>query len=1055
MAFDGLLQWRCIGPFRGGRVVTVAGDTKDKNTFYFGACAGGVWKTTDAGLYWECISDGFFKTSSVGALAVSECDPNVIYAGMGESTIRIDVSHGDGVYKSTDAGKTWQHMGLSDTRHISKIRIHPTDPNTAWVAAFGHAFGKHKERGIYKTTDGGKTWKKVFYKSDKAGAIDLSVDANNPRILYATIWEGYRNFWQISSGGPDSSIYKSTDGGETWTNLTGNPGIPKTLKGKMGFVASPAQPGRVWAIIENKEKGGLYRSDDYGDNWQCINEDQNLISRAWYYMHLTADPQDADTVYVNGLSFWKSTDGGKSFTEIGTPHGDNHDLWIDPQNPKRIIQGNDGGANVSLNGGDSWSSIYNQPTAQFYHLDVDTRNPYHVYGTQQDNSSIAVPNSTEGQSISWSDCYIAGTGESGYIAVNPQDPNIVFVGAIGSSEGGGNSLQRYDHRSKQIRLVTTWPESTTGLGAEDDKYRFAWTYPIFYSKHDVNSIYISGNHVFKTTNEGQSWQKISPDLSKADPETIKATGGPINRDSVGAEVYATVFALAESHFEKGVLWAGSDDGLVHITKNDGKTWSNITPKDLPKQCLVSMLKPSPFDPATCYLAATKYKLDDYTPYIFKTTNYGKTWTRIDKGITKDHFTRVIRADPNREGLLYAGTECGLYMSMDDGKSWQPFQLNLPVTPIYDLKVKNNDLVVATHGRSFWILDDLTPLYQYQDSLLKKEAHLFKPRDSIRILPTMYEGAFGGAPGKNYMANLGHVAAYIQSKTPEGADVFNYLDSGDNPPRGVIITYYLSKTSKDKITLTLSNSKGQVLRSFSNLDDDEKAKLKENPHHEIGLTANKGFNRFIWDMRESKLPKINGDDVAGKAVLKGPMVAPGNYKMSLKIGSKSQTQDITILTDPMAGNVKASDLDAQYKLWKQITTKLIETINTINQMRDLREQLSGWEKRSDKDISKQTKTLREKVLELEKCLAVPDLRPGWPDNFNAGARLLEKLSTLVSVVCIGNYKPTDQAQEAYKDFSKRIDEVIGKFDSLCKTDLKKLNDKLKQEGTPNVVLSANL
>jgi photosystem II stability/assembly factor-like uncharacterized protein len=1050
MAFDGLLKWRCIGPFRGGRVVTVAGDSKDKNTFYFGACAGGVWKTTDAGQFWECVSDGFFKTSSVGALAVSESDPNVIYAGMGESTIRIDVSHGDGVYKSTDAGKTWQHMGLADTRHISKIRIHPTNPDMVWVAAFGHAFGKHKERGVYKSVDGGKTWKKVLFKSDKAGAIDLTVDATNPRILYATIWEAYRNFWQISSGGPDSGIYKSVDGGDTWVDITSKPGIPKTVKGKMGIAASPAKAGRVWALVENKEKGGLYRSDDYGESWNLMSENQELISRAWYYMHLTADPKDAETVYVNNLSFWKSIDGGKNFSEIGTPHGDNHDLWIDPHNPDRMVQGNDGGANVSLNGGATWSSVYNQPTAQFYRLDVDNRIPYHVYGTQQDNSSIAVASRSTHQSITWNDCFTAGTGESGYIAVNPKDPDIVFVGAIGSSEGGGNCLQRYDHRTRQIRLVTTWPESMTGLGAEEDKYRFAWTYPIFYSRHDNDTIYISGNHVFKTTNEGQSWQKISPDLTKADPQTLKATGGPINRDSVGAETYATVFALAESHFEKGVLWAGSDDGLVHITKNDGKTWTNVTPKGLPKQCLISTLEPSPFDPATCYLAATKYKLDDYTPYLFKTTNYGKSWTRIDKGIAKDHFTRVIRSDPNRKGLLYAGTESGLYMSLDDGKSWQSFQLNLPITPIYDLKIKDNDLVVATHGRSFWILDDLTPLYQYQESLLKKESHLFAPRPAERILPVMYEGAFGGAPGKNYMGSLGLVAPYLHSKTPEGVDELKFLDTGENPPRGVVITYHLSKAPKDKITLTISDEQGNTIRTFSSLEDEEKAKLKENPHHEIGITANKGFNRFVWNMYEPNLPKITGDDVAGKTLFRGALVVPGKYKVTLKVGSKTQTQGFTIIPDRLAGKVKQSDLEAQYKLWKRINTKLTEVIHTINHMRDLREQLSGWEKRGSKDIVKQAKRLREKILELEKRLAVPDLRPGWPDTFNAGARLLEKLSALTSVVRIGNYKPTDQAQEAYQNISQRVDGVIDKFKVLCKGELKTLNDHLKKEGVPNIV-----
>src|SRR5665811_451538 len=508
---DGLLRWRCIGPHRGGRVVAVAGSYLDRNTFYFGAVAGGVWKTTDAGTYWRCVTDGFLETSSVGALAVAPSDSNVIYAGMGETTIRIDVSHGDGVYKSTDAGRTWKNVGLRDTRHIGKVRVHPDDPDTVWVAALGHAFGPNDERGVFKSTDGGETWKKVLFVSDKAGAVDVSVDESNPRILYATIWEAYRNFWQISSGGPDSGLWRSVDGGETWEDITRHHGLPEGTLGKIGVAASPAQPGRVWAIVEHTKKGGLYRSDDYGDTWEQVSDNQDLVSRAWYYMHVTADPRDGDTVYVNNLDFWKSTDGGRTFDEIPTAHGDNHDLWIDPTDNRRMIQGNDGGAGVSLDGGVAFSTIYNQPTAQFYHIAADVREPYVVYGTQQDNSSVGVPSRTPLTGIRWGDCYVAGSGESGYIAVRPDDPDIVYVGAIGSSPGGGNALQRYDHRTKQIRLVTTWPEGMRGAGAEEHKQRFAWTYPIVISPHDPNTLYIGGNQVYKSTDEGQSWEAISPD----------------------------------------------------------------------------------------------------------------------------------------------------------------------------------------------------------------------------------------------------------------------------------------------------------------------------------------------------------------------------------------------------------------------------------------------------------------------------------------------------------------------------------------------------------------
>ena len=636
LPLDNIGRWRCIGPFRGGRVVTVAGDARDIGTFYFGACAGGVWKTDDAGQYWRNISDGYFNTASVGALAVSEADPNVIYAGTGEATIRIDVSHGDGVYKSTDAGRSWAHIGLDDTRHIGKIRIHPADPDRVFVAALGHAFGRNQQRGVFRSCDGGETWERVLFVSDKAGAVDLSIDVNNPRIIYATIWEAYRNFHMISSGGEDSGIWRSLDGGDSWENISGNKGLPSGIIGKAGIGASPAQAGRVYALIEHEE-GGMYRSDDYGDSWRFVARNNDIISRAWYYMHLTPDPVDPDTVYVNNLRFWKSVDGGKTYSMIGTPHGDNHDLWIDPGNPKRMVQGNDGGACVSLNGGATWSSIFNQPTAQFYHVAADNREPYFVYGTQQDNSSIAVPSRNEKSSLMWMDGFIAGSGESGYIAVKPDDDDIIFVGAIGSSPGGGNCLQRYDHGSKQLRLVTTWPEMTAGEAAAELKYRFAWTYPIVFSPHDANTLYIGGNQIMKSTDEGHSWQEISPDLTRADPATLQTTGGPINRDGAGAEVYATVFALAESPHQPGVIWAGSDDGLAHISRDNGETWQDITPAELPEWSMISMLEPSPHDPATCYLAAIRYKLDDYAPYLFKTSDYGQSWQRINDGIREGRF----------------------------------------------------------------------------------------------------------------------------------------------------------------------------------------------------------------------------------------------------------------------------------------------------------------------------------------------------------------------------------------------------------------------------------
>lgn len=1040
----GVSRWRCIGPFRGGRVLSVAGDVRDIGTFYFGACAGGVWKTVDAGQYWECVSDGFFKTGSVGALAVSEVDPNVIYAGMGEATIRIDVSHGDGVYKSTDAGRTWEHMGLDDTRHIGKIKIHPNDPDTVFVAALGHAFGKNQQRGVFKSVDGGRNWEQVLFVSDKAGAIDITIDLNNPRILYATMWEAYRNFHQISSGGEDSGIWRSTDGGDTWENISTNKGLPEGVLGKMGIVASPAQSGRVWALIEHQD-GGMYRSDDYGDTWEFVARNNDIISRAWYYMHVTADPQDADTVYVNNLNLWKSIDGGRTYTQISTPHGDNHDLWIDPHNTNRMVQGNDGGACVSLNSGGSWSTTYNQPTAQFYHATTDNRLPYFVYGTQQDNSSIGVPSRGNKPSIQWMDGYIAATGESGYLAVKPDDDDVIFVGAIGSSPGGGNSLQRYDHRTKQLRLITTWPELMSGEAAIDSEYRFAWTYPILFSPHEPNTLYAAGNIVFKSTNEGQSWQPISPDLTRADPDTLQITGGPINRDSVGAEMYATVFAFAESLHEAGVLWAGSDDGLVHISKDGGQNWTNITPADLPEWSMVSILEPSPHDPATCYMATTRYKLDDYAPYLYKTSDYGETWTRINNGIPDHDFTRVIRCDLQRAGLLYAGTETGVYISFDDGVNWQPFQLNLPVTPIHDLIIKDNDLIAATHGRSFWILDDLTVLQQLSDEISGKSATLLQPRATQRILESIDNRRLRDQPGKTYMTAMGTVAPYTFTVTPENVIERKFLDSGENPPRGVVVTYYLGDAPTGKIKLTVADGDGNVLREYTSMDDDDRKAQKEKPDKTvIYLTVNVGWNRFIWDMRLPHSPTLNGNDVQFDRMA-GATVTPGEYQVTLTVGDETNTQSLTLIKD---ANSTASDedLQKQFELLIQIHDTYSQATETINSMRQYRGQLDKLAERLSKaedtaDLAQRATALKEGILAIEKTLLIPDLPEGWAGRLNQGTGLVRRLNALPAVVGLGEFPPTDQSYAVYDKLSGLIQEQINQFSALIHGDIAEFSQEL--------------
>ena len=853
------MRFRCIGPPRGGRVVAVAGDPVEPAVFYFGAVAGGIWKTEDAGTTWENVSDGYLKTSSVGALAVSDSDPNVIYAGMGESTIRADVSHGDGVYKSTDRGRSWVRLGLADTRHVSEIRVHPRDPDRVYVAALGHAFGPNPERGVYRSTDGGACWERMLYLDEHTGAADLALDIRNPTILYASLWTVHRNFWELASGGPGSGLWRSTDSGTTWTEITPNLGLPATaVLGKIGVAASPARSGRVWALVESDTAPGLYRSDDFGETWTLASDRQELRYRPWYYMHVFADPQDEDTVYVNNLQMWKSTDAGAHFTPVPTPHGDNHDLWIDPRDNRRMIQGNDGGANVSFNAGVSWSSIYNQLTAQLYTVDTDGRAPHYlVYGTQQDNSSIGVPSSTNDGAITWADCRVAGTGESGYVAVDPRDPDVVYVGAVGSSPGGGGALQRYDHRTGQIRLVNVWPEHHGGIGPGELKYRFGWTFPIRFSPHDPNALYTGGNRVFRSTDEGQSWEPISPDLTRAAADKLGPSGGPITLDTSGAEHYCTLYALAESTHEPGVLWAGSDDGLVHLSRDGGRSWRDVTPPDLPEWSFVRTVEPSPHAPGTLYLAATRYKLDDPAPYLYKTTDYGERWQAItgsgDLAIPADDFTRVIRADPHCPGVLYAGTETGLHVSLDDGATWRRWRSNFPVTPVYDLKVEGTDLVVATHGRSFWILDDLTPLHQAAaeagdgpgsdsdadvntdpgtDSNIgsgtgpdsgsglglaadhdpgsafdagaapgsgstagsapasgSAQIGLYAPRRTWRLLPDVM-GFITSNDGKDYSIGLGKAATYVASRNETGHVERRFLDAGEAAPIGAIVYYYL-------------------------------------------------------------------------------------------------------------------------------------------------------------------------------------------------------------------------------------------------------------------------
>ncbi len=1055
------LQWRLIGPFRGGRVVAVAGDPVHTQVFYFGSTGGGIWKTTDGGIIWENVSDGSFKRASVGAIAVSTSDPNVIYAGMGETTIRGNVSHGDGVYKSTDGGKTWTHLGLADTRNIAKVRIHPQNPDLVYVAALGHAHGPNPERGVYRSRDGGKTWEQILFRSDKAGAIDLAMDPNNPRILYAAIWEAQRKPYTLVSGGEDCGIFKSTDGGDNWTEITRKPGLPTGVLGKIGLAVSLAKEDRVWAIID-AEDGALFRSNDGGENWERLSEDRNLWARPWYYQHIYADPKDPETIWALNVQCWKSVDGGRTFFEVQVPHGDNHDLWIDPHDPQRMIEGNDGGACVSFNGGASWSSIYNQPTAEMYHVTTDNQVPYRVYGAQQDNSTITVPSRSALAGITQSDIYDVGGGESGYIAVRPDDTNIVYAGNY------LGYLTRYDHRSRQERNIAVWPELASGWGAKDQKYRFQWTFPILLSPHDPNVLYVTGNHVFRSTDEGNSWQIISPDLTRNDITKMEASGGPPTRDNTGAECYCTIFAFAESPLKRGLFWAGSDDGLLHISQDGGETWRNITPPDLPEWALVSIIEPSPHDPATAYVAANRYKLDDFRPYLYKTNDYGATWTKITTGIAENDFTRAIREDPVRRGLLYAGTETGVHVSFDDGEHWQSLRLNLPAVPIHDLVIKDTDLVAATHGRSFWILDDITPLRYISEQVQDAPVYLFKPRPAVRFI-TSWGYSRASAPGIFYR-NTGDIMITARRELkPGGETVDRNLNAGENPPDGVLVYYSLKQKPEGEVKLTFLDAQGEQIKSFTSeqaqsqspkaedappeTPDEEEDREKKDPR----VPKEAGMNRFLWNTRYPDPKKVDGY-VASEAVMAGPVAAPGTYHVQLTVADQTLTEAFEVQKDPRVPATQ-EDLDSQFKLLLKVRDKLSETHDAINTLRNIRQQVEDWEKRTRerKDheaVSSAARSLKEKLSPIEDELTQSRAKTRQ-DTMNFPAKLNGKLAWLAGVVASAQAAPTRQQYELYADLAGRIDVQIQRLQEIIDTDVAAFNGLMRESEMPAVIPIATL
>jgi photosystem II stability/assembly factor-like uncharacterized protein len=1049
------LHFRLIGPHRGGRVVAVAGHPIDPMTFYFGACAGGVWKTTDGGVTWENISDGYFARAAVGAIAVSEADPNVIYVGTGEACIRGNVSHGDGVYRSTDGGRTWTNVGLRDTRHIARVRVHPRDPDLVYVAALGHAHGPNQERGVFRSRDGGKTWEKVLYRDEQTGAIDLVLDPGNPRILYAALWQAVRRPWELVSGGPGSGLFRSVDGGDTWQELSRRPELPQGVLGRIGLATTAAKPGRVWAIVE-AEDGALFRSDDYGDTWQRVSDKGDLRWRAWYFHHLCADPQDADTLWVLNLKLWKSIDGGQTFTEVPTPHGDHHDHWIDPTDPRRMINGNDGGACVSFDGGRTWSTQFNQPTAQMYHVTVDTRFPYRVYGSQQDNTAICLPSVSVNGAITPAEWYEPGGGESGYIAVKPDDPDIVIGGAIGSGEGNGR-LIRYNHRTGEQRNITIWPEELgMAEGARDLKYRFQWTFPIEFSPHDPHTLYVTSNVVHRSRDLGRSWEVISPDLTRNDPDKLQPSGGPITKDNTGAEVYCTIFAFRESPHQPGVFWAGSDDGLVHVSRDGGQTWHDVTPPDLPEWATVSILEPSPHHPATCYLAAHNYRLDDFRPYLFKTTDFGQTWTRITQGIPDDDFTRVLRADPVRPGLLYAGTETSLYVSFDDGGSWQRLQSTLPVCPIYDLVVKDSDLVVATHGRSFWILDDLTPLRQFDPAQLDQPAYLYQPRPTVRV--KVYRGFGSSVAGAVNYRWAGPIvyAAWVE-ELPTAVKEERLLDAGKNPPDGVIVTYFLRERPSGEVRLSFLDLAGNELRSFSSekpADPLPGLPKEKKPKEEPRLAKEPGMHRFIWDLRVAGARRVAGDK-SYEEYLAGPRVPPGTYQVRLTVDGQSWTQSFEVLKDPRI-EASEADLHEQFDLLIRIRDKVSEAHDAINQIRNTRQQLGEWRLRIEAQEGRAE--LIESMSALEKTLtSIEDelIQPKMDDPRQFPWKLTARLAALTSFVESADDHPTAGEREVYSTLASAIDAQLARLRQVLETDLAELNRRLAAAGVPAIVPRTSL
>ena len=990
------LEWRNIGPNRGGRSLGCAGSPARPNEYYFGATGGGLWKTTDGGNEWKPVTDGQVTSSSVGAVAVAETNPDIVYIGMGEVQLRGSITQGDGVYKTTDGGKTWQHLGLKETQAVARIRIHPTNPDIVYVAALGHPYGDNEERGVFRSTNGGESWEKVLYVSPKAGAVDLIIDRNNPKVLYASTWQVYRKAWKMWGGGGDSKLWKSVDGGDTWTDLTGNTGMPEGPVGKIGVTVSPVDPNRVWAIVEANE-GGVFRSDDAGATWEKTNDERKLRQRAFYYSRIYADPKDKETVYCLNTSFYKSTDGGKTFdTTLKVPHGDNHDLWIDPNNPDRMINSNDGGANVSINGGKTWTE-QDYVTTQFYHVMATSDVPYHVAGAQQDNSTLAMPSDgwkhmqARGPNHGW--YYAVGGGESGWITQHPVNPDIFYAGSQGAL------LTRYDRSNGQERDIQVYPRFFSGEPSDALPERWQWTFPIMFAPQDPNVMYTCSQHVWKTTDDGQSWEKISPDLTYADPSTLGKTGGVITMDMNGPEIYATVFALAPSHHDINTIWAGSDDGKIHITRDGGKKWQDITPIELPKFSRVSIIDESKHRPGTLYVAANRYQVDDRQPYVYKTHDYGKTWTKIINGVKDGHFARAVREDPVRQGLLFLATEHGVYFSMNDGELWQSLQLKLPDTPIRDLVVKDDDVVLGSHGRGFWILDDIQPLRQYKEEMKNQSAVLFKPSNAIRGI------------------------------------------------NNATIQYYL-KEELDTITFEILDANDKLINTFTG----SKPKYEEDPDLPWWLkpgsskpTTAKGINTFTWDLRYPGATDFEGMIIWSAQPKRGPKAPLGTYKVRLKTKDYQETYPFSILMDPNLKGITETDLVEQFDLASKIMEKTSAANEAVIYIRKIRSQIeNNKEKIPSSDFEKTITPFLNKITAIEQELYQVKNRSNQ-DPLNFPIKLNNRLASLRRSVESGDAKPTNGAYKVFGELSAELEEHLGNLNNAVKTNQPKVNTLLKAIG----------